>query len=279
VRPNQKSRARLVYECLDIHRLMLGSGPISAMLRAIERACLKHAALLMTSSPAFIAHYFRLRQNFKGQALIVENRILTLDNAAPTAKAAPAILPPWKIAWCGVLRCAKSFEILERVTQALHGKLEVELWGAPAHDQIPGFDARIAAAPWMNFHGRYAVEDLPRIYGHAHFIWAIDYYEAGGNSDWLLPNRLYEGLAFGSLPIAIENVETARWLEQRQVGIVLNGELGPALETFLRESTPEKYQRLRAAAEALDPAATRFNRDDCRALLDQLAGGEAGRAA
>ena len=42
--------------------------------------------------------------------------------------------------------------------------------------------------------------------GDVHFTWAIDFYEAGANSDWLLPNRLYEGGAHGAVPIALAGV-------------------------------------------------------------------------
>src|SRR3954452_10032235 len=53
-RPHQ----RLVYECLDIHRTMLGPGPVSGLLRGLERRLLRGATLLLTSSPAFVREYF-----------------------------------------------------------------------------------------------------------------------------------------------------------------------------------------------------------------------------
>ena len=67
--------------------------------------------------------------------------------------------------------------------------------------------------------------DLPRLYGDMHFAWAVDFYEAGSNSDWLLPNKLYEAGLFGAVPIACRDVATGAWLAERGVGVLLEGDL------------------------------------------------------
>ena len=40
-------------------------------------------------------------------------------------------------------------------------------------------------------------------------------------SAWLLPNRIYEGCRYGTVPIAIEGTETARFIAGRDIGFVL----------------------------------------------------------
>jgi succinoglycan biosynthesis protein ExoL len=265
-------RPRIAYECLDIHSAVLSRGAVSAFVRAVERACLKRVALIVTSSPAFERNYFRAVQHFPGRIVIAENKRLAL---AVEIAAAPPNEPPWTIAWCGVLRCRKSFEILRQVTAALDGRVRIELWGAPALDQIPNFHAAVAASPHMAFRGAYKPDDLPAIYAGAHFCWAVDYYEAGGNSDWLLPNRLYESLSFACVPIAVAGVETARWLEAHGVGAVLAPPLEATLASFLRTLTPAAYVQLRDGALRLDPDATRLTADSCRAFAAELAGAPA----
>jgi len=261
------SRAQIAYECLDIHRLALSNSLAGAILRSAERLCLKRTALIVTSSPAFERHYFRTRQRFAGKIVLAENKVLAAGDVSPVARSPEA---PWRIAWCGVLRCRRSFDLLARLAE--QSGVKVDLWGLPALDQIPDFHARVAAAANMTFHGPYTPSDLPRIYAHAHFSWAIDFYDAGANSDWLLPNRLYESLCYGAVPIAIEGVETARWLNARDVGVVLETPFEQSLATFFAALTSGAYSRLQQATQRLAPEATRFTPESCRAFAAELAG-------
>lgn len=265
-------RARIVYECLDLHRLMLSRGPMGAALRMIERACLRRASLVVTSSPAFDRH-FRSVQRYEGPMLLIENRVLTAD--APAQPLRRPSGPPWTIAWCGVLRCARSFNALRALAQGHPEGVRILLRGAPALDAIPGFHEALAHTPNMTFGGAYAAADLPEIYGNAHFAWAIDYYEAGGNSDLLLPNRLYESLAFGAAPIAVEGVETARWLQRRGVGILLREPIETSLTAFLEAETPERYIAVEGAIAELDPDLVWMTPDTCRTLTAQITGAAA----
>jgi succinoglycan biosynthesis protein ExoL len=262
-----RPRTPIAYECLDIHRLALADGLAGAFVRAIERFFLKRVATIITSSPAFERNYFRTRQRFTGRIVLAENKVLTADDVLAPQRAAAA---PWIIAWCGVLRCKRSFDLLADL--AANRGVRIELWGLPALDQIADFHDRVAATPNMSFHGTYAQTDLPRIYGASHFAWAIDFYEAGANSDWLLPNRLYESLCYGAAPIAVAGVETARWLEERQVGIVVPEPLAQNLAHFFQTLTPESYRPLNEATRRLEPEAIRFTPASCRAFAAQLAG-------
>ena len=171
-----------------------------------------------------------------------------------------------------MVRCARSFALLEALPDLLKSRVKVDVWGVPALDQIPAFHERVEAAPHMTFHGRYRPDALAGIYGGAHFVWAVDYYEAGGNSDWLLPNRLYEGAAFGAVPIAVEGVETARWLERRGVGVVLRGEPGAALHAFLESCTQQQQASLREAVVSLDRSATMLDAQEAETVLAVLTG-------
>jgi succinoglycan biosynthesis protein ExoL len=264
------ARPRIAYECLDIHRLMLARGPAAWLLRALERACLRRVALVVTSSPAFERRYFREMQRFAGQVLLAENKVFA---AIAPEKTRPSEGPPWVIAWCGVLRCARSLRLLRAAAE--HGRVRVELWGAPAIDQIPDFHALVSGSPNIQFRGRYQPEDLAAIYAGSHFAWAVDFYEAGGNSDWLLPNRLYESLSFGAVPIAAAGVETARWLKEHGVGVVLEAPFERSLEAFLATLDGGAYRMLRAAADGLDPGVTRLTPEACRDFAAKLAGAAA----
>ena len=49
----------IVYECLDIHRLLLGATASAGRMRAAERLLGRNIRLLITSSPAFVRELFR----------------------------------------------------------------------------------------------------------------------------------------------------------------------------------------------------------------------------
>lgn len=255
----------LVYECLDIHRKLLDRSLVSRALRFIERQLLKRTARVIVSSPAFESDYFRALQGWQGPVDLIENKV----SAAPESPT--AAFPdggPWTIGWFGMLRCRRSLAIISNLVARADGRVRVLVAGIPSPDVFADLPAEIARHPGIEYVGPYRAADLPRLYGRVHFAWCIDYFEEGLNSSWLLPNRLYESLAYGAVPVALTDVETGRWLEQAGVGLrLVQGEaLGRALEGM----TPDAYADLRAAARALPRERIAFSPDDHRSLVRQL---------
>jgi len=203
--------ATVVYECLDIHRMLLSNSPGGGLLRLLETKLCQEVDLLLTSSPAFVRNYFTPR-GFLAPIRLVENKVLVLsDTASRTTPRRPPPGPPWRIGWFGVIRCRKSLDILSSVARAAWGDVEVVIRGRPSGATFPDFEAAIANRPHIRYAGPYRnPDDLPDIYGDVHFNWAVDYYESGQNSSWLLPNRIYEGSFHGTIPIALKGVETGR---------------------------------------------------------------------
>jgi succinoglycan biosynthesis protein ExoL len=58
--------------------------------------------------------------------------------------------------------------------------------------------------------------------------------EAGYNSCWLLPNRLYEGGYFGVPSIAPSGTQTAKWIEARGAGFTVSEDLARNLPDLVR---------------------------------------------
>jgi hypothetical protein len=272
------AKARLVYECLDIHRLMLGEGAKSRAMRAVERALMRRADLLVVSSPAFLSAYFEPRQGVGRElpipTLLVENKVLELEGAGDPAPAGPPADPPpgppWRIGWFGAIRCRKSLDILTGLAARRPDLVEVRIHGRPAYAEFEAFDAQVAAAPGVSFGGPYKPADLPGLYGGVHFCWAIDYMEEGLNSSWLLPNRLYESGRYGAPAIALEDVETGRRLAELGVGLRI---AEPSkLEAVLDALTPPAYARLRGELAAVPRSCFSAGPEACRQLVDALAG-------
>jgi succinoglycan biosynthesis protein ExoL len=264
-------RARLAYECLDIHRLMLSGGLAGRGLRRLERVLLKRTQLLIVSSPAHVRAYFqRFHEAERGpRVLLVENKVFEPDERPGPPQRPPG--PPWRIGWFGMLRCRRSFQDLQRLVASAPGLVEVVAAGRPSDREFNDFYRQMARTPGFEFLGSYGPDDLERLYRVVHFTWAIDYFEAGANSEWLLPNRLYEGGRHGAAPIALASAETGRWLKARKLGVVVRDPV-PELLRFFDSLDADAYRELEAHSREAPRSWFAAGPAECRTLLQALEG-------
>lgn len=263
------SRAPLTYEVLDVHRMMLDAGPAGRILRALEKLLLRRADLLVISSPAFDRVYFSRWSPRRPPRLLIENKVLALEGPAPSPSPPPPA-PPWRIGWFGMLRCRRSLDILADLAARSGGAVEVDIRGRPSPAVFgDAFEALVADRPGLTYGGPYVAEDLPALYGAVHFVWGVDFFEAGLNSAWLLPNRLYEGEAYGRPLIAEAKVETGRWLATRGAGVLL-GDVETDLLDFFEALTPAAYEARLDAVAKIPHGDLVAGREDCVRLVQTL---------
>jgi succinoglycan biosynthesis protein ExoL len=246
--------AIVVFECLDIHTSLTAPGRKGRLMRAIERRLLRGCAGLIVSSPAFVSEHFARLGIPLPPVRLVENKVLTseLVGLDPAAVEGPPPGPPWRIGWFGVIRCKRSLSLLADLARRFEGRVEIDIRGRPARNVLPEFDAVVAATPGLAFHGPYhRASDLAMIYGCVHFSWTLDFYEAGANSDWLLPNRLYEGGTQSAVAIGLDRVETGRWLLAHGAGVILSEPLEQTLPAWIATMTAAGFARAHASAAAL----------------------------
>ena len=259
----------LVYESLDIHRLLLKQGPVGAALRWLEGSLSRRAKALLTSSPAFISEYFEPLSQVDLPTRLIENKVYA--PTLPHSISLERTPGPWRIGWFGSIRCPESLHILQNLVQQSNGAIEVIIRGRPASDLFENFEAQVAATPGMRFLGPYAnPQDLPAIYNEVDFSWSIDRFEQGQNSAWLLPNRLYEGGMSGVVPLAEKAVETGRFLDRLGIGVTLANPLEKSLADFFATLTPVEYQKLAQKSAAVPEKTWRFDQLDCTSLVRYL---------
>jgi GT2 family glycosyltransferase len=245
------SKASLVYECLDIHRLLSSKGIAGRSIRAVETALWKRVDRLITSSPAFVRNYFRPR-GFQAPIAILENKVLETSALPRPFRSRPAAQKPWRIGLFGILRCRKSFDILADLAKSANGSVQIVIRGKPSRVVFPDFEALVASSPFVEFAGSYRnPENLADIYADVHFAWAIDFYEEGENSAWLLPNRLYEGSYFGAVPLALSGVETGAWLKKHDAGVLFGPSLARELKDFFNALDRSAYEKLASAVRRI----------------------------
>jgi hypothetical protein len=269
-------RAALVYECLDIHRLMLTNHLGGAILRRLERMLLNRCQGLMVSSPAFIREYFQPTHRVLPRTFVVENKVFPADKTSVESEEIIGSGQPWRIGWFGVLRCRRSLEMLSLLLRSAPGMFEVVVAGVPASGVFDGNEKAFAGIPGLTFLGAYKGEAAhARLFRSVHFIWAIDYYDAGGNSNWLLPNRLYRAALYGAVPVTMAGVETGKWLARYDAGILLDEPAEEQLLVTMRTVTPQTFAAAKAAMERIPKTALITQAGECRDLVASL--GELGR--
>lgn len=262
---------RLVYECLDIHRTLLGHRAVDRLIQRVERSYLDRIDLLVTSSPAFMTHYFKPRLRSRKPALLVENKVLAIGGSGGRPHLRRDAAPPWVIGWFGMLRCRKSLAMLVSLAERGRGRIKVLIAGKPALTEMADFERVTREARHVEYAGPYRAEDLPGLYRRTHFTWAIDYFEEGLNSSWLLPNRLYEGSFHGSVPIALANVETGAWLRRHDAGILVRNPVSE-LMALLQRFNEERYAVERARVDAIPLFDLVTRREDCAKFAAALKG-------
>ena len=85
----------------------------------------------------------------------------------------------------------------------------------------------------------------------------------------MLPNRIYEALAHGSVPIGLADIEIGRWLSERNVGLRVESPEN-AMGQLLNLSLDE-LASLQSAVMQVDNGDVIANTRDCEDLIQTLA--------
>lgn len=233
----------VIYECLDIHRHLSRTDAAGAALRRLEKSLLERCSGLIVSSPAFLKQHFERYYPGAYTPYLLENRLTEGDafGPRPSAAAPEASTGALRIGWFGNLRCERSFRALLGAADQLGDAVEIILRGKPSRNEITIFEPEIEKRANVNYGGPYkAPGDLAAIYKSVDVVWSGDYMEAGQNSVWLLPNRLYEGGYFATPPIAPAGTQTAAWIDKRRTGFVIDEPVEDSLPRLLDSLTADR---------------------------------------
>lgn len=267
----QQRAVKLVYEVLDIHRLMVGDGLAAKGLRKIEKRLCREIDRLVVSSPAFLREHFERYSQTDAPALLLENKVVFED---PTGFETPVPQPakePFRIGWFGILRCPFSLSALDALTRARPGRYQIILRGRPALDTLPDFHPTVQANPDLIFEGPYAYPgDLAEIYGSVDLAWLVDRYDTGSNSDWLLPNRLYESGLNAVPPIALKGTEIAARMDELGIGLVIDAADFATVLAAMDQLAPSDVAHLQNAQIAVPKTTWLVDTQDARKLVAEI---------
>jgi succinoglycan biosynthesis protein ExoL len=260
------SRAPIVYEVHDIPRPIQGDGARARLLRAIEGAALKHVAFMALTSQAFVDNYYKRYYRFSTPYQILENKIY-LDSFF---RDAPEKVVQWTsqgrtkigfdpsrihLSWVGGIRCITSATILREIARRFPARLGIHLYGRANFCTESELRDFFSETPNVTYHGTFKYpDDLADIYKLSDLNWCFDLTDAGQNTKWLLPNRIYEGGYFGVPCLGERQTATGQYIESAGVGW-----------TFSRDDLLEEISRFFAA---LDSAIYDPVKKHCVQLMD-----------
>ena len=276
-----RSRARLVYEVLDIQPAFVGRGLFSRVLRAVERFCLRRVQLLVLSSPGFLRHYYRPVQEYRKPWFLLENK---LADPLPRPGERGFLVPVrprdgrafyrWTVGYYGLIRGQRTLDLIARVAGLLEGEVLFKFRGIFTTVDRARFAQIRARHRNIVYDGEYTVpRDLERIYAEIDFAWAIDLENADENSRWLLPCRYYEAGFYGVPCLAARGFEVGALIDGLDVGWTFDAPLAESIERFLRGVAPADHAEKRRRLLALP--ASHFVAGDDIAALCRLMDGEA----
>ncbi|MDA8585466.1 glycosyl transferase [Rhodobacteraceae bacterium] len=222
---SSKTRQTFVYECLDIHSLFTRTDWIGRAMRAVERLLLRQIDLLVVSSPGFMQNYFEPHQGYDRPSALIENKISFRGEAPkrPPARPEKAKTSVPVVGWVGTLRCPASFELLLGLASEMKDTVRIRMAGIVHEHMLTAFRERIQEFENIEFLGAYDYPmGLTEIYRNCDFVWSQDLWQMGANSDWLLPNRIYEASWNGCPSIALETTETGHYIRENEMGFVLS---------------------------------------------------------
>lgn len=243
----------LVYECLDIHGLFTRYGMVGRVMRRFERFLLARIQLLIVSSPGFIESYFLPIQKYSGPVSIIENKMWFEPPAQKRIKSkrskTRADAKTLTLGWVGSIRCATSLDILLEAAGEMGPDLQIDIHGNIHRHVLGDFDKNIEGAENVAYHGAYTYPgDLDEIYASCDLVWAQDLWQRGANSDWLLPNRIYEASWFGCPSVAVAGTQTGKRVQTSGLGLTINAATAQELVKTLR---PLKRGQINAMSKAL----------------------------
>lgn len=235
----------LVYECLDINAALCREDSKGKAMRATERFLLRRVDHLVVSSSGFMRQYFEPVQHYHGPWSLWENKLAAGSILPPRARARRPVNNRLRIGLIGTIRCAPSLDLLASLADRMSAaNVQIHIHGVVHRHAIPNFDKIVAARENVIYHGPYDYPaEIGEVYANCDLVWAQDLWQLGNNSDWLLPNRIYEASWAGCPSIALAQTETGRRITQDNLGWVFDVANTDSLAALLRRISPEDIDR------------------------------------
>lgn len=221
------NKPKLCYEVADIREIQLSNGLAGRITRAFERFMIKQAHLLIVTSSTYVSAYYKGilgAKNFRYQ--VIENKLDPRQIMNSKLRLLPKSPPEahLKIGYFGVLRCARSLQVIKHLVSKYNGSVEVYLRGIFFKD-IGVLEHEVVNTSGIYYEGPFkSPDDLPEMYSKVDIVWDIAKYHEGkvGNLSWAKSNRFYQSCFFNKPIIGQVNTLDGIAAEELDIGISLD---------------------------------------------------------
>ncbi|MEA3467603.1 MAG: hypothetical protein U9R57_05180 [Thermodesulfobacteriota bacterium] len=219
----------VILEIGDIRTLQVAPGLKGYLARVLDRYVANACSLLVATAPGFINDYYREKLGTQTPALIVENKLefsFTESNSPEVSRRGgekPLVDGPLRIGYFGVLRCERSWQILEALAESRPQEIEIVVAGYPM-DPID-LPERAERKKNIQFIGEYrSPHDLFSLYNKVDIVWACYPFPRPGdlNWRWARTNRFYESCYFQKPMISLAGSGDASEVKRYKIGMVIN---------------------------------------------------------
>lgn len=261
----------LVYEVGDIREVLTGKGLKSSLFRWLERFLLGRTGLLVVTSEPFVTGYFNKIQGLDQlDYQVVENKLdrKWLSNLQSVKLKDLNEGQLW-IGYFGVLRCRRSWELLQSAAAGSACRIRVYIRGISREIDLKQADN----LQNMVYDGTYVSPDqLPEIYSRVDMVWACYPYRESetGNWQWAKTVRFYEACYFQKPLIVQAGTEDSRLVEKYDLGLTVDmGEAPGRVKELLEGIKVEDLERWKANLSKL-PQEVYLHTDEHAALAMKL---------
>lgn len=246
-----RNHSRLICELHDVHPLLLRPSWLRGILRLGERFLLAHLDLLIVPSEGNLTQYYRPIARYRGNAAIVQNKLVSGEAAAPTEPR--AYDGAWVLGWFCGLRCERSLNILCAAARHLGPKVKFLVAGVSYFP--PGrLERAFAPLPNVTYLGPYDyAKDAAVLYAQVHIGFAL-HFEPEDKSKWALAVRIFEAGAYGRPVVVRAGTEMGRFISDNAIGWALEEPVEDGLAVFLETLRWDDYLAQARGVLAKDPA-------------------------
>lgn len=210
-------RARVVWDVSDIGAHLLNSSPTGWVFKALERLLIRRARALFLTSERFYDEYYS-RKIARGRVRVIENK---WEGLPPNHRLFNSTAPRIRVVYVGLFRTARVIRVIGAVCRRLSNVIDFHFYGTTSENEIAEELSRVTELPNVLHFGPFDHADIQKMYRDASLVWGMVDPLYSLNERWLLPNRVYDGIATGIPVLCTIDTASGDYVLKNNAGVAV----------------------------------------------------------